>query len=111
MLRIRDILLISLAQSDLGAREAEAAVREAFAAADADGDGQLSLDEFAAFCEARGSGGGPPRPDLLASLGPAAEGAPTLGSLTDRDPTTGKPLQLWQPALAISCVWQCWAGC
>lgn len=69
-------------------------MREAFAAADADGDGQLSLDEFAAFCDARGLGGGPPRPDLLASLGPAAEGAPTLGLLTDRDSSTGKPLKL-----------------
>ena len=50
--------------------------REALAAADADGDGRLSLDEFAALCAARPVPAGPVRPDLLAALGPVAEGAP-----------------------------------
>ena len=66
-------------QSGLGAAEADAAAREALAAADADGDGRLSLDEFAAFCAARAAPAGPVRPDLLAALGPVAEGTPGSG--------------------------------
>lgn len=91
-----------LQQSGLGAAEADAAAREALAAADADGDGRLSLDEFAAFCAARAAPAGPVRPDLLAALGPVAEGALGSGrccSMPERDGNV-----IWQVLQAQLCV-------
>ncbi|KAK9838481.1 hypothetical protein WJX81_002091 [Elliptochloris bilobata] len=71
---LRNYLADTGALGGLGAVEADTVVRETFAAADADGDGRLSPDEFAAFCSAHAAPAGPARPELLAALGPAAEG-------------------------------------
>ena len=93
----------SLQQSGLGAAEAGAAAREALAAADADGDGRLSLDEFAAFCAARAAPAGPVRPDLLAALGPVAEGAPGSSRCWSMSERIGKELS--GKHCKLKCVW------
>ena len=68
-------------QGDLAPGEAEAVAREALAAADGDGDGRLALDEFAGLAAAQAARAAFARPELLAALGPTAEGAPS-GCLT-----------------------------
>lgn len=75
--------------------------REALAKADADGDGRLSLDEFAAFCATRAAPAGPVRPDLLAALGPVAEGAPGSGRCLYMSERVGK--DIWHALQAQMC--------